>query len=495
MSFRREVGSGLFWVAVATLASKGLSLLRQLVLARLLVPADFGLVGYAAIIIGILQLFKEMGFSSALIYRKDDVEEAANVTFVVVILSSLALFGISWVGAPWAASFFRNNALIDVLRALAFTLVISSISQVPLTLMAKGMGFKKKVIPEIIAGVAGSGVSVVLAVMGYGVWSIVYGQIITAVLTSLLVWFFCPWRPSLAYKPGVARELWNYGKHIIGSQIMVFLITNIDDAFIGRFKGDASLGTYTLAYDLSNLPATHLSRTVGQVMFPAFSRIQGDAEKLKNVFFKSMKYVSLAAIPIAIITMVFAEDFIVVAYGSKWFRAVTPLRWLTVYGLARAIAVNMGNVFKVGGRPKWLLYIASWRLGMMVALLYPAIHFYGVTGVAALSAVVSVVDFALSMFLTNRVINSSWRHHALILAPMFLAATGASWVARQLYLWIDGLIHPFISLPLAGGVALAVYGVAMYLYDADLRGLVSEALSQLASEYRKVRLAARQARI
>ncbi|MFH1085737.1 MAG: oligosaccharide flippase family protein, partial [Chloroflexota bacterium] len=263
MSLRRQVGLGLFWLTVASIASRGLGLLRKLVLARLLVPGDFGLVGYASLIIGILGLFTEMGFSSALIYRQDDVDEAANTIFILIIASSVLLYGLAWVSAPWVAGFFRNAALVSVLRVLSISLVISSVSQVPLTLMARGMGFKAKVLPEIAGGLVGSSISVALALMGHGVWAIIYGQLITSLIISILVWFFCPWRPRLRLDLRLLRQLWDYGRHIVGSQVMVFLITNVDDAFVGRFKGDEGLGLYSLAYDLSNLPATHLSRIVG----------------------------------------------------------------------------------------------------------------------------------------------------------------------------------------------------------------------------------------
>jgi teichuronic acid exporter len=161
MSLRRDVGVGLFWVAIATVSSKGLALMRKLILARLLVPGDFGLVGYATLAIGVLQLFQELGFSSALIYRKDDAEDAADTTFIVVMTSSLFLYAVGWLSAPLVADFFRNTELTSVLRALSLTLVISAVSQVPLSLMAKGMGFKNQVIPELIAVVVGSALSVV----------------------------------------------------------------------------------------------------------------------------------------------------------------------------------------------------------------------------------------------------------------------------------------------------------------------------------------------
>jgi O-antigen/teichoic acid export membrane protein len=488
MSLRRAVGHGLVWVSFATLASRGLSLLRQLILARLLVPADFGLVAYASLAIGIFELFREMGLSSALIYRKDDIEEAANTTFLAVLGSGALLYGVAWLLAPLLASFFHNEALVAVLRTLSITLAISAISQVPITLMAKGMGFKNKVIPEVIAGSLGSAASVAFALLGHGVWSIVYGQLITASLTSILVWFFCPWRPSLQFSVRVIKEMWDYGKHIIGSQIMVFFITNIDDAFVGRFLGDAALGTYSLAFDLSNLPATHLSRIVGQVMFPAFSRVQDDLSRLREAFFQSMKYVSLAAFPIAVITCVFARDFIVVAYGSKWYQAVLPLQLMTVYGLARAIAINMGNVFKAGGKPKWLLYIAAARLVVMAALLYPAVDIYEIDGVAGLSAIVSVLDFALSVWLANRILQASWKRYVQIFVPMAVTSIGTALLGHQLYLWTSGYVHPFVGLPLSGGLALLSYLALMCLYDPQIRVTGMQALTGVLRMFKRWRV-------
>jgi len=489
MSFRREVGLGLFWVAIATVASKGFSLLRQLILARLLVPADFGLVTSAYVAIGALQLFQELGFSSALIYRRDDVEEAANTTFIVVLVSSIVLYVVAWVSAPLVAALFKNDALVQVLRVLSITIVISAISQVPMSLLAKGMGFKNQVIPEMIAIIVGAVLSVVLAVTGWGVWAIVWGQIATALLNSVLVWFFCPWRPSFAFTRRVAKELWDYGKHMVGFQLMVFMITNIDNAFIGRFMNGAVLGVYGLAYNLSNLPATHLSRIVGQVMFPAFTKVQEDVNKLNIVFFKSVKFVALVAFPVSVITLIFAKDFIVVAYGSKWLLAVLPLQLLTIYGLARSIAVNMGNVFKAGGKPNWLLYIATLRLAVMAAFLYPAIKWQGIYGVAGLSAVVAVADFFLSLCLTNRILHAPWKRYVQIFLPMLVVSIGTAALGHQVYLWTSGLIHPFLSMPLTGGLALLIYLLIMYLYDAEVRLVASQVLSGVRREVRRRRVA------
>ena len=485
MSLKRQVGFGLFWVALGTIGAKALSLLRKLLLARFLLPSDFGLVAYASLAIGALELFKELGFSSALIYRKENVEEAADTIFVALLAMSVVIYALAWLLSPWVATFFRNEALVPVLRVLALNLIISSVGRVPQTLLVKEMGFKKKVLPELIAATVGCGISIAMVFMGYGVWAIVWGQLMVSALSSALVWIYCPWRPHFHFSREMAGELWEYGRHIFSSQVMVFFITNIDDAFVGRLLGDSSLGYYNLAYDLSNLPATHISRIVGQVMFPAFTKVGNDLERLRDVFFRSMKYVALVATPVAIITLVFARSFIVVAYGSKWYPAAIPLQWLTVYGLARAVAVNMGNVFKAGGRPKWLVGVATWRLATMAIFLYPAIKWRGVLGVAQLSVAIALVDFGISVVLTNRIVHASWRRYASILVPMIVVAVGTTLISYQLYQWLEPRLHPFISMPLCGALALGSYLAILWTFDKELRQVVADTFAGVQRSLRR----------
>ena len=210
--------------------------------------------------------------------------------------------------------------------------------------------------------------------------------------------------------------------------------------------------------------------------------MQGDLLRLRQVFLKSAKFVALIAFPVATITLVFAPDFMDAAYGGKFPYAVPALQWLTIYGLARAIAGTMGSVFKAGGKPKWLVYIATWRLVTMAALLYPAIQWNGITGVGVLSAAVAVVDFGISLFLTNRIIKASWVSYLRIFVPMALTSSGAALLAHPLYKWITGALHPFIGLPLAGAFALAFYLGIMYAYDAEVRQVAAQLTTRGSSE-------------
>jgi O-antigen/teichoic acid export membrane protein len=470
MTLQGKVARGLFWEGFAAIAARGISFLAMLILARVLVPSHFGVVSLAMLAIESLQFFQELGFSSALIYRQSDVEDAADSAFYILIASNLLLYIIAVLAAPVVAAFFRTPDVTPVLRVLALTMVINSVGRVPVTLLSKELDFRRKIIPELIAGIGGNVLAVVLAWQGWGVWSLVWGQMLDACLRNGVVWLVCPWRPRLRFNPRIGRELFDYGKHIVGSQLLIFGITNIDDAFVGRMLGSGPLGHYGLAYKVSNLPATNITRLVTRVTFPAFSQLQNETIRLRSAYFRVVHYVSLLAFPVAVATVIFAADFVHTVIGSKWAPAIVPIQLLGIYGLLRSVAANMGPMFQAGGKPQWLFYIALWRLITMAVLLYPAIRWQGIVGVSALSAVVSIVDFFISAALVNRIIQAKMIDHARLLLPILILSIAAGLIGRaaQSGLIMMGL-RPLFAMLSGGGVMIVAYAALTWWRDAELR--------------------------
>ena len=486
MSLTRQIKRGVFWVAVSTVSMKLLSYLAYFVLAKLLLPEAFGLVAGANLAIDALQLFHEMGFGSALIYRQEEVEEAADTAFFVIIFTALVSYAVAYAVAPWVAQMASqpDPHITPVLRVLALTLVMGSFGRVPLVLLAKEMDFRRRLLPAVLSSLAYTITATLLAFAGFEVWSIVIGRLVSAALQVVVVWWVTGWRPRFRFVPRLARELFDYGKHIIASQILIFGITNIDDAFVIRMRGWAEEGMYDLAYRTSNMPATQITAMVNQVMFPAFARMQDDLATFRRTYFQALRYVSLLAVPVAVGTVLFAHDLIAAIDAEKWGGAVLPLQLLGIYGLLRAVAGNMGNVFKGGGKPKWLTGIALWRLTTMALLLYPATLRWGINGVAGLSAIVSIVDFFISGTLANRVINSSWRDYAHILLPIlgYSIVSGAlGWAAPKL----ASLGRGVWALLLGGSIMIIAYGVLSWLGQPGLRSQVRGLFRQLVARRRR----------
>lgn len=483
MSLKRQVATSLFWVALSQFLGRVLSFFTYLILAKLLAPSLFGLISMAGLAIAALQFLQDVGFDAALIYRRDDLEEASDTAFFVVIASSTLIFLIAASAAPLVAAFFRTPEVAPVLRALAFTVVIQSFGRVAYIRLERELDFRRRVIPELIANVVGSASSVILALLGVGVWSLVYGQLIRVAFSSSLVWLFVRWRPRFRFNLRLARELFRYGKHIVVSQGLIFLITNADNAVVGRYAGDTALGFYGFAYNLSNLPATQITAVISQVMFPAFARMDGDAGRLRAQYYLTMvRYVALITVPIAVATILFAHEFVTGLYGDIWAPAIVPLQLLAIYGLIRSVAANMGSVFRALGKPEWLTYIAVWRLATMLALLYPVTKRWGINGVSALSAIVAAVDFVISATLVGRLVDAPWRAYARILLPTGGAAFVVGLAVHTVYPYLPGN-SPVFNLLMAGVLLVLLYCVLLWLSDARLRVELRMALSRLRQAY------------
>lgn len=474
MSFRTQVANSAVWLGLSTVVVKVLAFITiTLVLARVLQPVDFGVVGIAWLAMNALDYFREMGIAAALTYRQDpDDSMASDVAFITLVISSLAFYGVMYAAAPLVQSFFRDTpGVTPVLRVLALVTLINGIAQTPYTLLAKELRFKNKAIPEIIGGIGNSIVAITMALNGFGVWSLVGGYLSDAVLRSSLVWFFTGWRPRWRFSWQVWKDMFSYGKHIVGSRLLIFGITNIDDAFIGRFLGAAPFGFYTLAYRLSNVPATHVTGLINNLMFPAFSKIQHDRDHVRRVYFQTIHAVALVTIPLSIATLVLGPTFVHEYYLGKWDQAIIPMQWLVIYGLMRSIAANMGNIYRALGKPQWLTYLALWRFGTMLALLYPAIRWQGIVGVSALSAVVAVVDFGIAVWLGQKLLGGGYGDYVRHLAPTLLRSAGSVLLA-YLLLPLMPAPHRLLPVAIASAVMVVVYSLLSWWGDQVFRKLI-----------------------
>ncbi|MCQ6962761.1 lipopolysaccharide biosynthesis protein [Methanolobus chelungpuianus] len=422
MSIAKKAVHGIAWVTLTALLIRIFETIAQLVLARLLDPADFGLIAIGLLAINTMSIFRDMGFGAALIHRKEDPDYiAANTSFILIPIFATILLVIAYFSAPYMAVFFDNSEVSPIIRVLALTFLISSFGTVPSILLEKELEFKKKVIPETLPRLGYAIVAILFAFYGYGVWSLVYGQITSAVLTTALIWIVSDWRPHLMFDKNVTKELFKYGKHILGASIIIFLITNVDDALVGRVLGIEELGFYTLAYTISNLPATQITHLIGRVMFPTYSKLQHDIDKLKSIYLKSITFISMLSIPTSIGILLIAPSFITFILGEKWTPAIPALQILCFYGLFRSIAATSGSLFQAIGKPIVLMKTSIMQLVLML-LLFPVFYRYGITGISVAVTIPLFIITLLQLHIITTVLKISLNDIASILAFNFSSA-------------------------------------------------------------------------
>lgn len=357
--------------------------MTTVILARLLTPDDFGLFGLTIVIINILSMIYPLGLPGALVYRKGEMKEAWDTGFILIIISGVIFWGITYTTTPLAKFFFNNETLELVMKVLSLTILISAVSGIPSIMLEKELDFRRRRFAESMGSFLQAGTSISLALLGYGVWSLVYGQLIGTIIKGLLVWKFTAWLPRFKFHKEIALELFQYGIHILGLTITGVMFNRIDNLGIGKILGVAAVGYYTLASNLANLPADEISILISGVMFPSYSKVD-DHQLLKKMFLATIKYISLIVIPMLLGMFAISYHLFYFLYGQKWLPAVPVFQILCFAGLARALYACGTPLFMATGNVKLVTGFNLIGLFIIIGFIYPAGKFFGIRGIGGL---------------------------------------------------------------------------------------------------------------
>lgn len=420
MGLARTTTTGTAWNYSAFALGKALVFLSTILLARLLVPQDFGLVALGLMVLRFLETLGDLGVGPALIYRAEDPERTSSVAFGInVVMGSVLTAGVV-LGAPLAADFFHEPRLVPVLQVLALSVLLTALRNVHASRLNKELAFRRRFVPEI-ARTAAKGVgSVVLAWLGFGVWSLVWGQLAGEVTATLLYWWAARWRPRLSFDRTIARALLGYGGQIVLLKIIATTLSNVDYLIIGRRLDAVALGFYVMAFRIPELVIVSLCRMASQVLFPAYARLQSDAAALRRGFLKTMRYMALITVPVGVGTAIVAADFVDLFYTSRWAPSIPVMQVLALYSTLQALNFNVGDIYKAIGRPAILSSLAAARLVVAVPVLWFAAS-HGILGVAVGHAITTLIFAAVSQAMACHVLAVRWRDIASALRPAFVS--------------------------------------------------------------------------
>lgn len=393
-SLSKKVVSGGTWVFTLHIVSQLLHLIRTVILARLLVPHDFGLAGVAMLAISTLGAFTSTGFGAALIQKKGDINRYLNVAWTVQLFRSFVLAIILFFIAPSIATFFKEPQAGMILRVLVVTELFRGVANIGVIYFPKELEFHKEFWYRFIPTLIDFIVAVPVAFILRSVWALVFGSIAGGLATVIMGYIIHPYRPHLSFELSKAKELFNFGKWVFGSSILVFLITQGDDIFVAKLLGISALGFYLMAYRLSNMPATEITHVISRVTFPAYSKLQDNIPKLREGFLRTVEATASLSLPLTVGIFILAPDFIRLFLGEKWMPMVTALRILSISGLMRSI-VATGVVFRGIGQPNLAFWMNLIRLVVIATFIYPLTVRYDINGtaIAVLLGIIAAIPF------------------------------------------------------------------------------------------------------
>lgn len=391
---QRVVRSGV-WVVAIRITTRGLKFLRTVILARLLAPHDFGLFGIAMLAIATLEAFTQTGFEAALVQKKENIESYLDTAWTISAIRGTLLFSILFFSAPLIAAFFNSPQATMIIRVIALSALLSGFRNIGMVFFQKELEFDKQFFFECSSIVVDLGVSLTLAFTLRNVWALVWGGLAASFVRLFMSYLIHPYRPRFSLCRKELQELFSFGRWLLGSGVLVFLITQGDDILLGRVLGPAALGLYQMAYLISNLPATEISRTMAQVAFPAYSKLQDDLLKLKEAYLKALHLTAFLSLPLAAGIFVLAPDFTRIFLGEKWMPMVPAIKVLVLAGLIRSIAATTGPILHGIGKPRIDTICQIIRLVVLVAIIYPLTQRWGILGTSiAVMCSISVSSFA-----------------------------------------------------------------------------------------------------
>jgi teichuronic acid exporter len=465
---------GVFWNAVQLVINQSFTFIIRLVLAKLLFPVQFGLIGMAMIFTGFVQVLNDLGIAAALVQRKDEDLKAVHyhTAFWTGVMWSVVLFLImSLLLAPFAANFYDEPMLTSIIPILSIGILFSPINLVHKALLTKAMNFKKMAFVDNTSNIIAGCISLVLAYMGAGVWALVFNTVAIIIISIPLYFSASRWYPKFIWDRDAFNDIFGFGAYTTGTNVINYLINNVDYLLIGKLLSATALGSYTFAFVLTDTFRSRLMAVINNVMYPIYGRSQGDHVSLKRYYLKVISYNSIIVYPIMIFMLAVGGPFILRFFGEKWSGSISALRILAVSVMVHMLVNSNTALIRGMGKPGLELKLQIFKSLIFIPTLYYGIVHWGITGAAYAILINKFVAVLVAQYTFNYLL-------MIKLSTMeFYDAVKVPWLAAvssyALALLLDKVLH--INFMITGTAIFISYFSIIYLaMGNELKSQVSQ---------------------
>jgi PST family polysaccharide transporter len=465
----RSITHSVPWTFVTFGATKMLSLLTTIALARLLNPADFGLMALAVLAFGALGLFQDLGLGATLVLRQDFSEREMGTILSLLIVTAICVAVLVTALSPLAASFFDEPRLTSILPILSTSSLFSTVAWFYESMMQREMEFKRRFVGQMSLALGFTVISIPLAVGGAGIWALVVGQVGSTVIYSATYLLIAPHRIRPSFSIATAREVFVSGRGFLGQGMLAWLSENVDYLVVGRLLGSAQLGVYSMAYRLSELTHFGIADPVAKVTFPAFAKRRLQGEDITETYLAALRLVALTACVIGAILSGAAAPFTLAVFGNHWLAMIGPLSVLGIWSAVVPIEVTMGWLLNSTGHAGSVGILT----GVVMVFAVPALILTAGISATAVSFVIlgqALAMIPLTSHLAHRRLGLNLFKHLGAVLPIAIAAAVAWLVARLLANATDDL-GSLVSLIVSAVPAFCAYVATVALIDRTTFGL------------------------
>lgn len=454
MITKHKVFGGIVWNFTGLVIDYGLRTIVKLILARLLLPEDFGVLGFAILFTGMINIFSDLGMFAALVQRKDtelkpiDYDTAFWMGIAWGLFLALVL---TFIITPISVNFFNEPLLKSILPALSISLILMPLYTIPVVKITRDMDFKRIVVPQNASQVASSAIAIAMAFMGFGVWSLVFQRLLGVVFLVIIHAITSTWRPQMRFSKVSFKNIFGFGIYTTGTSIFNYLTRNVDYLIIGKMLGAQSLGIYTLAYNVTYVIRGQIMNVTNKVFYPVYSKIQNDSVSIKRYYFKIIKNNCIIIYPIMVGLILLAKPLVLLGLGEKWVEAVIPIQFMAGAGLIHLLTSSNTILLRGIGKPKLEMILAIIKtIGITVPFIVLGVIYNGINGAAAALLAAKTVIFFINNITLKKVANIQFweilKNAGSLFAITLIAVISSLFVTEYLFLTVLFLIYLIIHI-------------------------------------------------
>ena len=463
-SVRHRIIRGLSWSSFAHLLDQCLTLIVGIILARLLSPQEYGLIAMVMVFTGFATMLIPLGLSDAIV-QKEDLEEKHLSSIFWVNLAAGAILTMAGVAAsPLIAGFYDEPLLSPLMMVLSLTFLIRSLNVVQGGLLVKNLDYRRLAMISGVSTFVSGTIAIIMAITGFGVWSLAIQSLIGAVIRVFLMWTTSNWRPHFLFDLSALMEVLGFSANLVGHNFACYWAGNLDRLLIGRSLGSSALGAYGRAYQLMLLPVQQVQEMLSRVMFPVFSSIQQDKDRIKQIYLRAVSHIALFTFPLMLGLMVVSRAFVLTVLGPQWEGVVPVLQVFCILGMSHSVGTTVSWIYMSQGRTDWMFRWAIYAfvvksLGIIIGLRW------GIVGVATGYTVASLLFLEYPQYaVPGRLIGMTFGEVVRSVADVFGCAAGMA-----VLVWVAGLLLPadwphWAYLLVKVPFGMMVYGVLIHLF-------------------------------
>jgi polysaccharide biosynthesis protein len=415
-TLKQSVFSGLIWTFGERIIAQGISFILSIILARLLLPEEYGIIAIVLVFINLANVFVSNGFGEALVQKKNADNTDFSTAFYCSLAVAVVLYVALFLAAPLIAKIYRYNDLILVLRVLSLKIIISSVSTIQHAYVSRKMIFKRFFFSTIGGTLVSAVVGIGMAYAGLGVWALVAQYLVNTVIDTVILFITIPWRPSLSFSTQAAKRIVSYGWKITASALINTGYSELRNLVIGGFYTTTDLAFYNRGNQFPSLVITNIDTAIGKVVFPAMAQSNDDKIRLKAVSRRALKTTSYLIFPLLIGLMAIARPLVMILLTEKWEPCIFFLQVGCIFFMCQPIQTTNWQIIKAVGRSDLCFKLEVLKKAIGISMLIVSIAF-GVKAIAVMSAIFGVISMIINMVPNGKLINYTVKEQMLDFLP------------------------------------------------------------------------------